>query len=430
MGICRSTLLTWCSHDTGLFTNREAATLIWLAALVTYVAIKEKPKGIVKPLRTGFRLLLTPRAVIPLLAYMAWLVGAIWLGQQIHLWQPELLKPTVAWALFSGIGLYFGFTRALKQESFLKEAVLGALGATLLVEYYVNFVSFPLVVELVVQPVAILAVAVGTYAATRGEYQSVVKLCNWILVVIGSLSFAWVLWNLVIRWGDVDLALTARELILPVWLTPAGLGFVYVLAMYAGYEQAFTRISWKAQNGSTWKVKFAFMTLVGFRLRKLREFDGGVQLRGASESSVRTARSAMKTEVARRKKLLEPNIEPAPPGVEQIEWSVLTRDGLVTLKGDLPNGYPTETWINDRLIDRNPDGDFSWDLHASMPSPVALIHGLTECQELVAQSEFWKRGASNAPTEDSQVRQNAFAQAAHDRAAALDCVSLKTNPAS
>jgi hypothetical protein len=411
--------------DAGLLTNRELATLVWLAALVIYVAFKGDPKGIVKPLRTGLRLLLSPRAFIPLVAYMAWLVGAVWLGQQILLWQPALLKPTVAWALFSGIGLYFGFTKALEQKSFLKEAVLGALGATLLVEYWINFASFPFVVELVLQPVAILALAVGTYAMTRREYQSVVKLCNWILVGVGALSLAWVLWNLVVRWSDVDLALTARELILPVWLTPAALVFVYLLAMYAGYEQAFTRISWRAENGSPWKVKFAFMTLVGLRLRKLREFDGGVQLRGASESSVRTARSAMKAEVGRRKKLLEPNIEPAPPGVEQIEWSVLTKDGLVTLKGDLPNGYPTETWINDRLIDRDPGGDFSWDLQASLPSPVALIQHVAECQELMAQSEFWKRGASNAPTEDSQVRQRAFAQAACDRAAELDC--LKTN---
>lgn len=411
--------------DAGLFTNRELATLVWLAALMIYVAFKGDPKGIVKPLSSAFRLLLTPRAFIPLVAYMAWLIGAIWLGGQFQLWQPELLKPTIAWALFSGIGLYFGFAKALEQKSFWKEAVVGAVGATLLVEYYINFVSFPLVVELVMQPVAILAFAVGTYSATRSEHQPVAKLCNWILVLIGCLSFAWVLWNLVIRWSDVDLALTARELILPVWLTPAALVFVYVLAMYAGYEQAFTRISWRSQNGSSWKVKFALLTLVWLRLGKLREFDGGVQMRGAAESSVRKARSAMKTEVVRRKKLLEPNTEPAPPDVEQIEWSVLTRDGLVTLKGDLPTGYPTETWIDERLIDRDPDGDFSWDLQASLPSPVALIQHVAECRELMAQSEFWKRGASNAPTEDSQVRQRAFAQAACDRAAELDC--LKSN---
>jgi hypothetical protein len=410
--------------DAGLFTNRETATLVWLAALVTYVAFNGDPKGIVKPLSSALRLLLTPKAFIPLVAYMAWLIGAIWLGGQFQLWQPELLKPTIAWALFSGIGLYFGFTKALEQKSFWKEAVLGAVGATLLVEYYVNFVSFPLVVELVVQPITIAAVAVGTYSATRAEHQPVAKLCSWILVLIGSLSFAWVLWNLVIRWNDVDLALAARELILPVWLTPTALVFVYVLAIYAGYEQAFTRFSRRSQNVSTWKVKFAFMTLVGLRLGKLREFDGGVQLRAASESSLKAARSAMITEVVRRKKLLEPNTEPAPPGVEQIEWSVLTPGGSVTLKGDLPDGYPTETWIDGRLIDRDVDGDFSWDLQASLPSPVALIQDLADCQELMAQSEFWQRGASHAPTEDSQVRQRAFAQAARDRAAELDCLKI------
>lgn len=219
------------------------------------------------------------------------------------------------------------------------------------------------------------------------------------------------------------MALTARELILPVWLTPAALVFVYLLAIYAGYELAFTRIASKSQDNSTWRMTLAFISLVGLNLAKLREFDGGVQLRGASESSFKAARSAMLAEVARRKKQLEPNTEPAPPDVKQVEWSRSTADGYVTLKGDLPNGYPTETWIDNQLIDRDPDGDFSWDLRESLPSPVALIEGLTDCRELMKQAEFWERGASSAPSSDSGARHRAFAQAARDRALDLDCLS-------
>jgi hypothetical protein len=409
--------------DTGLVTNRELATLVWVAALIVYVALQGVSGGVAKSLRSALRSLLSPKALTPLLLYMAWLAGIVWLGEQIRLWQPALLKPTIVWAVFSGVGLFFGFTKALARKSFFREALLGSVGATLLVEYYVNFVSFPLVLELILQPVAILAAVIGAYSARRPDHKGVVKLCNRTLILIGSVSFAWVLWNLATRWSEIDVAMAARELFLPLWLTPAALAFVYLLAVYAGYESAFTRIDWKSQGDSSWRVKLAYISLVGLNLRTLRVFDGGVQMRGASESSFKAARSTMLAEVNRRKKKLEPNTESAPEDVEQVTWSKMTANGCVTLKGDLPNGYPTETWIDDRLVDRDLDGDFSWDLRASLPSPVALIEALTDCRELESQADFWERGGSHAPTVDSAARQRAFAQAARDRALDLDCLT-------
>jgi hypothetical protein len=76
-----------------------------------------------------------------------------------------------------------------------------------------------------------------------------------------------------------------------------------------------------------------------------------------------------------------------PEGVEQIEWSIeltnLTGD-TVTLKGDLPLGYPTETWQNDFQIARSVDGSFTWDLDLELPDAVVAVDEAADCDSLNA----------------------------------------------
>lgn len=77
-----------------------------------------------------------------------------------------------------------------------------------------------------------------------------------------------------------------------------------------------------------------------------------------------------------------------PEGVEQIEWSIeltsLTGD-TVTLKGDLPLGYPTETWQNDFQVARSVDGSFAWDLDQELPVAVVAVNEAGDnCESLNA----------------------------------------------
>lgn len=70
---------------------------------------------------------------------------------------------------------------------------------------------------------------------------------------------------------------------------------------------------------------------------------------------------------------------------EQMEWSIeltdLTGD-TVTLKGDLPFGFPTETWQNDFQVSRAVNGDFEWDLEADLPVNVVSVDQAGGCDEL------------------------------------------------
>ncbi len=114
---------------------------------------------------------------------------------------------------------------------------------------------------------------------------------------------------------------------------------------------------------------------------------------------------------------------------DQVEWSIwLSDDDELVLKGDLPNGFPTETWLNGQLLDREEAGDFSWDLQAAVPSPVSLIEEVNECEPLFEEMNSWMLASQTAPSRASEMRQLAFAQAAIERMSTIGCDSPTDEP--
>lgn len=402
--------------EPGLFTNRELASIIWLGVFALYIGVQAHrgKTGLGASLASVVRQVVGFR--VPFMLYVVWLAAAVWMFENLGLWNLGLLKATIAWALLSGIGLFFSINKALRQKSFWRDALASAVGATVFVEFYINLVSFPLVFELALQPLLILTALVSALIAKSPGRDSVEKISNWTLVAVGSAGLVWVSLSLIERWNDLDGSQILLEIFVPIWLTPIALAFVYVFALYAGYEQALKRISWKAGD-SSWRAKLAYISLVGVQISNLRRFDGGVQMVGAHESTFRGARSAMTAEMHRRREMLKPKMEPPAVDVDEIEWSIIT----VTLKGDLPKGYPTETWLNGKLLEREPDGAFSWDLGAGRPTPISLISEKTDCWKVRREIELWDKLADSASNSVGAVRTRAYAQAARNHATALGC---------
>ncbi len=116
--------------------------------------------------------------------------------------------------------------------------------------------------------------------------------------------------------------------------------------------------------------------------------------------------------------------------IGQLEWSIDVTEGddftwHVVLKGDLPNGYPTETWTNGELLDRDEEGDFSWDISAGLPMPVSIIEDMDDCAAVEAEFNFWLGQAATALEEDvptdSTMRNLAFAEVTVARMSVLGC---------
>ncbi len=113
---------------------------------------------------------------------------------------------------------------------------------------------------------------------------------------------------------------------------------------------------------------------------------------------------------------------------EQVEWSIEVSEyapspGEVTLKGDTPLGFPTETWKDDFMIARNVGESFEWNMDVSpeVPTPVYEIDEAGSCDELQGLLDQWATEVAQAPGEARRAEAEAFAQHAVNTMGDQDC---------
>lgn len=103
---------------------------------------------------------------------------------------------------------------------------------------------------------------------------------------------------------------------------------------------------------------------------------------------------------------------------EQVEWTIDVSDyaptpGEVTLKGDKPLGFPTETWRDGVMLLRSVDaGQFEWkmDVSPEVPVPVHEIDQADGCEALQALLDRWVQQVGDAGGDGEQTQAAAFAQ--------------------
>lgn len=147
--------------EPGLINNRELASLFWLGVVAAWLLVAHRETTL-----AACRDLV--RATRPLAAYFVlygiWIGVVAWLGTRLGLWDRTPLKETVLWTPLSGLGLLAGATAAMKRSGWLRKTVLATVGATAVLEFVVNAKSFPLVVEVLLQPVVFLAIVLPVVA--------------------------------------------------------------------------------------------------------------------------------------------------------------------------------------------------------------------------------------------------------------------------
>jgi hypothetical protein len=102
-------------------------------------------------------------------AHTLYIVAAVLVAQRLGIWNAGLLKETIAWFLLPGLVLLFGFTRLYKDRSYYRRTLIGVIGLSAAIEFYVNLAEFPLPVELLLLPALVFGSAVGRGPAQTGD---------------------------------------------------------------------------------------------------------------------------------------------------------------------------------------------------------------------------------------------------------------------
>ena len=100
-------------------------------------------------------------------AYTLYIVAAVLVAQRLGIWNAGLLKETIAWFLLPGLVLLFGSTRLYKDRSYYRRTLIGVIGLSAAIEFYVNLAEFPLPVELLLLPALVFLAALSAVAGSN-----------------------------------------------------------------------------------------------------------------------------------------------------------------------------------------------------------------------------------------------------------------------
>ncbi len=257
--------------ESGLFNNREIASLVWLGVLLAVVLLaSRKDGGIFRSLRSLLASFSHPKVLVPLLLYAGWVLASLIPASILGVWEPGLWVTTVTWLLLSGLGLLFKFPDVIEEPGFFKLAIMRLVQTAVLIEFVANLASFALWVELVLQALALVFGMASAVASSDPEHAQVTRLANGYFVTYGLLAAIWGLSQLVSDWSTFDHGDLLREFLLPIWLTPVALVYVYALAVYAAYETANVQIRFASKGRVLAKQRLAMILRTAGRPERLR----------------------------------------------------------------------------------------------------------------------------------------------------------------
>ncbi len=251
-----------------VLTNREIATLILFGALAAWALMSSNRSAVLRSMGSVLAMLTRPKLSVPTVLYIALITGLLVPASWLGLWESDLVGATVRWMLFSGLGLLFSLNAAIDEPDFFKRAFLRMLAVVAVVEFLATLSSFPLWAEILGQLLAAMAALIAVQA---GTHPRAARTANGYLIFFGLAAIAWGVWQVVDGWSLIDRGLLFREFLLPIWLTPFALLFVFGFAVVGAYENAFVRMSLGDGNhSSVGRQRLALILRSGLSLSHLR----------------------------------------------------------------------------------------------------------------------------------------------------------------
>ncbi len=239
-------------------TNRELATLFWLAVILAVVV--SRPGG-----RAGLRQIIgvffARTILIVMFLFLGWVVLVVAAASAVGLWNVDLAKDTMIWLVTIGLPILLQTSDAT-TPGFFRRKLITTVKLDVIVGFYLNLVVFPLIVELALQPLIAFAMLAS---GLRQEDPAVKRMGDRLRAIIGLGFLAGAIWWSVENIRSLDLGAVGLDFLLPLWLLVSVLPLIYVLSVAFFYETALLRLRWSTDDHrAPWKAKLALV--LGFRL--------------------------------------------------------------------------------------------------------------------------------------------------------------------
>jgi len=250
--------------------NRDIALLFWLLVLLGWSlskpAVRKSFGGLLRAI-TQRRLLVAfglAAATTALLCYCLSLVG---------LWGPGQIKGSFFWFIAACIPSMMDIPKLSEDFGLFRKAALKNFELSVLVDFYINLFHAPLLIELIILPVAATLTAMLVLSEKREELKPVHGIVTNVLATIGLCWLAFQTYKLFTSFGDVRNLDTIRDFVLPLALNLAFLPMLALYAVYAAYDSVFARVPFVVKDPSLRSfAKFALVARCGVNYMRVNRW--------------------------------------------------------------------------------------------------------------------------------------------------------------
>ncbi len=261
-----------------LLTNRELASLVALCgfAILAIAIVRRTGKSakIGRALLSALKVPMSLKILVLWGLYVCCVCAVLVPANRIGLWNADLWKETVLWWIVSGVGLFGRGLNAATETGVFAVALKRLVISTVYFEFVANLASFPLWLEIPAQFLAVIFVMITVVADRDPEPDCAVSVAHFYLGAFGLAAIGWGISNLVSGWSAIDKSLLWREFVLPLWLTPVALAFLYPLAVFTAYESVFVAMRFGARGERLIGPRLAVTLWSTCRLSRLRILRG------------------------------------------------------------------------------------------------------------------------------------------------------------
>jgi hypothetical protein len=251
-----------------LLNSREQAALFWIGvgACLAFWKVPAIGPQLIAVTRSFFVPKLLLSVWIPATVYV---VGIVYVAQSLGLWHATSLRETLYWYVGAALVLAGSATQASDLGKF-KKLFGRVFKVTIAIEFLVNLYVFPLAVELIVIPLAVLLAGMQVVAERDPTLAPARRVITFVLASLGVVTLAFAFTSAA---RDLDGLLTwmhFEQFVVPLALTVAFAPFLYFVALWSTYEQVFIRLDIYGQdkNGAR-RAKWAMIRVCRLSLRNV-----------------------------------------------------------------------------------------------------------------------------------------------------------------
>lgn len=224
--------------------NRELAIAIWLfVAIILCVSNSKIRESLFQVVKAFFAWKLTILYIM-MFAYIVLIILAM---SGMGLWKMKHLPLTILWGVFVAFVMLFDFQKG-NDSNYFKSSLKDNLKALIILEFIVNLYVFALWLELLLVPFMAIIGGMLAISETNKEYEIIKKILNFTMSLIGLIFIGYAGYMIA---TDFKIFATFENLgnfYLPILFSITFIPFVYLFALYSGYETFFIRLGFFVED--------------------------------------------------------------------------------------------------------------------------------------------------------------------------------------